>query len=166
MALTKEKKGEILIKLKDIFSNAESAVFVKFNGLSVLDTSEMRDALRAESVGYIVAKKTLIKRVLKDAGIEGELPVLEGEIAVAYSTDLTAPARGVFEFAKKFKENLAIAGGIFEGRYMSEAEMTEIASIPPLQTLYGMFVNIINSPIQRCAIALDQIAQSSEKQQA
>ena len=160
MALTKEKKGEILNKLKDIFSNAESAVFVKFRGLPVADTSEMRNALREEGVGYFVAKKTLIKRTLAEAGIEGDLPELEGEIAVAYSTDLTAPARGVFEFAKKFKENLAIVGGIFEGRYMNEVEMTEIASIPPLQTLYGMFVNIINSPIQRCAIALDQIAQS------
>lgn len=160
MALTKEKKGEILNKLKDIFSNSESAVFVKFNGLSVLDTGDMRNALREEGVGYLVAKKTLIKRTLAEAGIEGELPDLPGEIAVAYSTDLTAPARGVYEFAKKFKENLSIAGGVFEGRYMNEAEMTEIASIPPLQTLYGMFVNIINSPIQRCAIALDQIAQS------
>jgi len=160
MALTKEKKGEILNKLKDIFSNAESAVFVKFRGLPVADTSEMRNALREEGVGYFVAKKTLIKRTLAEAGIEGDLPELEGEIGVAYSTDLTAPARGVFEFAKKFKENLAIVGGIFEGRYMNEVEMTEIASIPPLQTLYGMFVNIINSPIQRCAIALDQIAQS------
>jgi large subunit ribosomal protein L10 len=160
MALTKEKKKEILTKLKDIFSNAESAVFVKFKGLNVLDTSQMRNALRAESVGYFVAKKTLIKRALQDTSIKGELPALPGEIAIAYSTDLTAPARGVFEFVKKFKENLAIAGGIFEGRYMNEIEMTEIASIPPLQTLYGMFVNIINSPIQRCAIALDQIAQS------
>jgi len=57
MALTKEKKGEILNKLKDIFSNAESAVFVKFRGLPVADTSEMRNALREEGVGYFVAKK-------------------------------------------------------------------------------------------------------------
>ena len=160
MALTREKKGEILNKLKDVFSNAESAVFVKFNGLTVADTSEMRNALKDEGVSYFVAKKTLIKNTLANAGIEGELPDISGEIAIAYSTDLTAPARGVFEFAKKFKDNVSIAGGIFEGRYMNEVEMTEIASIPPLQTLYGMFVNIINSPIQRCAIALDQIAQS------
>lgn len=160
MALTKEKKGEILNKLKDVFENAESAVFVKFRGLLVSDTEEMRNTLKNEGVSYFVAKKTLIKRTLAEAGIKGDLPELEGEIAIAYSTDLTASARGVYKFVKKFKENLAIAGGVFEGRYMNEAEMIEIASIPPLQTLYGMFVNIINSPIQRCAIALDQIAVS------
>lgn len=160
MALTREKKGEILNKLKDIFSDSESAVFVNFNGLSVFDTVDMRNALRQEDVKYFVAKKTLMKHALKDAGLKGEMPELTGEIAVAYGTDLTAPARGVNEFAKKFKDNIAIVGGIFEGRYMNKEEMTEIASIPPLQTLYGMFVNIINSPIQRCAIALDQIAVS------
>lgn len=160
MALTKEKKVEILSKLKDIFSNAESVVFVKFGGLAVSDTSNMRNILRGESVGYFVAKKTLIKRTLNEAGVKGDMPDLPGEIAIAYSSDLTSSARNIYEFAKKFKENIAIVGGVFEGRYMNETEMTEIASIPPLQTLYGMFVNVINSPIQRCVIALDQIAQS------
>jgi hypothetical protein len=43
---------------------------------------------------------------------------------------------------------------------MSASEMLGIATIPPLQTLRGMFVNIINSPIQRFAVVLDQIAAS------
>jgi len=37
--------------------------------------------------------------------------------------------------------------------------MNEIANIPSLDVLRGMFVNIINSPIQRTAIALGQIAE-------
>jgi|TARA_Y100000310_G_C20695695_1_gene825531 large subunit ribosomal protein L10 len=160
MALTKEKKKEILNKLKNIFDNSESAVFVNFKGLSVFDTAQMRSTLREENVGYFVAKKTLINKVLKEIGFKGEIPELTGEIALAYGTDLTAPARGIHEFAKKLKDNISITGGIFEGRYMNKEEMTEIASIPPLQSLYGMFVNIINSPIQRCAIVLDQIAKS------
>lgn len=84
MALTKEKKGEILKKLKDIFGNSESAVFVNFSGLSAFDTVDMRNALREESVGYFVAKKTLMKRVLKESGFKGEIPMLSGETAVAY----------------------------------------------------------------------------------
>jgi ribosomal protein L10 len=41
---------------------------------------------------------------------------------------------------------------------MDAAAMMSIATIPPLQTLRGMFVNLINSPIQRFAVVLDQIA--------
>ena len=160
MALTKEKKSEILNKLKTIFNDSKSVVFVNFKGFSVFDTAGMRNTLKGQDIGYLVAKKTLIKRTLSEAGIKGEFPELNGEIAIAYGTDLTAPAREINEFVKKFKDNIAIAGGIFEGRYMNKTEMAEIASIPSLKTLYGMFVNIINSPIQRCAIALDQIARS------
>jgi ribosomal protein L10 len=41
---------------------------------------------------------------------------------------------------------------------MNAEEMLGVATIPPLQTLRGMFVNLINSPIQRFAVALNQIA--------
>ena len=54
-------------------------------------------------------------------------------------------------------------GGVFEGKYMSREEMTAIAAIPPLKVLQGMFVNVINSPIQGLVMALDQI---SKKQAA
>jgi ribosomal protein L10 len=86
------------------------------------------------------------------------MPNLDGEIAVAYSTDAIAPAQNIKEFAEKFKNSVSIVGGVFQGVYKNQAEMTEIASIPPLQTLRGMFANVINSPIQGLVVALDAIA--------
>jgi large subunit ribosomal protein L10 len=83
---------------------------------------------------------------------------MPGQIAIAYGEDLLSPAREVFSFAKTHKDNISIVGGVFEGKYMNASEMMSIATIPPLQTLRGMFVNLINSPIQRFAVVLDQIA--------
>ena len=37
--------------------------------------------------------------------------------------------------------------------------MTEIASIPTLQVLRGVFVNVINSPIQGLVLGLNAIAE-------
>lgn len=158
MAITKEKKQQILEKLTGIKDASDSIVFVSFNGLSVGDSTAMRAKLREEGVGYFVAKKTLMKRAF-DGAFEGEMPELEGEIAVAYSEDAIAPAQNIKEFAGKFTDQVAIVGGVFQGVYKNREEMTEIASIPPLQTLRGMFVNVINSPIQGFAIALNQIAE-------
>jgi len=75
---------------------------------------------------------------------------------------LLSPARGVFEFQKKHKDQVSIIGGVFEGKYMNQSEMTEIATIPPRQVLLGQFVNLINSPIQGLVIALDGIADKKE----
>lgn len=158
MAISRAKKGEIVDKLKDALKGAKSLVFVNFHGLKVSEAGEMRRALKSEGVSYSVAKKTLTKRVLSEEKFSGEQPELSGELAVAWSEDLIAPARGVYGFQKKFPEGLKILGGVFEGKYMTQTEMEEIAMIPTLDVLRGKFVNIINSPIQRFAIALNQIA--------
>ena len=157
MSITKEKKKEIVSGLKNAIENSKSVVFVNFHGLSVLDSKNLRRALKLENVGYTVSRKTLINRVLDAEKIEGAKPELKGELALAYGEDLTAPARGVYEFQKKLAGKISIMGGIFEGKYMDMKEMTDMASIPSLQVLRGMFVNILNSPIQRFAIALNQV---------
>ncbi|MFZ1987841.1 MAG: 50S ribosomal protein L10 [Minisyncoccia bacterium] len=160
MAITKTKKQDIIAKLEDAFSRATSMVFVKFGKLSVADTSAMRKALKTEGTSYYVAKKTLIRRALASRGISGTLPELPGEIAVAWTeTDATAPARSIYEHGKKHKGSLSIMGGVFDGVFTDAVAMTAIATIPPVPVLRGMFVNVINSPIQQLVIALDQIAQ-------
>lgn len=164
MAITKAKKGEVVDKLKSAFKSAQSLVFVNFKGLTVGNTTDLRRTLKKEGVSYSVAKKTLTKRALDEQGYEGQMPELPGELSLAWGSpevkDLTAPAREVYAFVKKFPENLKILGGVFEGRYMSKSEIEGIATIPPTPVLRGMFVNIINSPIQRFAIALNEIAKS------
>jgi large subunit ribosomal protein L10 len=158
MAITKEKKQTILAKLDEIKNNSDSIVFVNFNQLGGNDTVAMRAKMTDEGVGYFVAKKTLIKRAF-DGAFEGEMPELEGEIAVAYSADAIAPAQNVKAFMGEYKDKVAIVGGVFQGVYKNQEEMTEIASIPALPVLRGMFVNVINSPIQGLVLGLNAIAE-------
>lgn len=157
MAITKAKKQDIAAKIQEAIKDAVSVVFVRFGKMTVADTTAMRRSLKGEGVGYYVAKKTLLKRVLTDAGYQGEIPALEGEVAIAWSKDdATVAARGIFEHSKKH-EGLSILGGVFEGAYLDAVGMKAIATIPPVPVLRGMFVNVINSPIQGLVIALDQI---------
>ncbi len=159
MARTKAQKKEIVEKLQTLMEGAKSLVFVNIHGLKIEAAMPMRRQLRRDGVGFFVAKKTLITRALDSKKYEGTIPELAGEIGFAYSTDLIAPARGVYEFQKKFKDSVAIVGGVFESKYMTKEEMMGIALIPSVDTLRGMFVNVINSPIQGLVVALDQIAQ-------
>src|SRR3989344_8097238 len=158
MAISKDKKVEVVEKLKKAFKDAKSLVFVNFRGLNVANATLMRCALKSEGVSYTVAKKTLTKLALEGEKFKGVEPALEGELALAWGEDLVARARGVYNFVKKFPENLKILGGVFEGRYITADAMIEIAKIPGLEILRGKFVNIINSPIQRVAVALSEIA--------
>lgn len=157
MAITKDKKTEILNKVKDAASK-NSVVFVNFHGLPVQETVAMRSKLRESDVSYLVAKKTLVKKAFEGSSITGELPELKGELAIAYGDDATSSAREIYNFQKEHKDAVSILGGVFESKFMSKSEMEEIAMIPSLHVLRGMFVNVINSPIQGLAVALQAIA--------
>jgi len=162
MAITKAKKSEVVAKVNDAVKDAASVVFVHFKGLSMEDTGAMRSELKKDGVSYLVAKKTLIRHALADKGYEGTMPELPGEIAIAWSQeDPTLAARDIYEHGKKHKDALTIVGGIYEGAYQDAVAMNAIATIPPLQVLRGMFVNVLNSPIQGLVIALNQIAEKS-----
>ncbi len=158
MAISKEKKKGILDKVKKIFDEAKTVVFVNFHGLSVKNATDLRQSLRKAEIGYFVAKKTLIRKVLEDKNLLGNMPVLEGEIGIAWGAEETAPAREVFSFGKKMEQGLKLVGGFFGGKLIGQKEIESIAMIPSKEVLRAQFVNLINSPIQRFVISLGQIA--------
>ncbi len=160
MALKKEKKVSIVSNLETELKDVQSVVFVKFDKLKVADANSLRRSLQKENIGYAVSKKTLLKRALGTKGIEGDMPELAGQIAVAYGTDLLAPAREVLVFQKGHKENISIVGGIFEGKYMDAGAMMSIATIPPREVLLAQIAYLLKSPIQRLAIGLNAVAQA------
>lgn len=157
MAINKAKKQDILVKLEALRDKSESIVFVHYKGLSVANTTAMRKELREKGVGYFVAKKTLMKLAFGDK-FTGTMPELDGEIAVAYSEDAIMPAQSIANFAANFKDNLSIVGGVFQGVFKNQEEMVAIAAIPPLDTLRGMFAQLINSPRQRFAVVLSEVS--------
>jgi len=158
MARTKVEKKEILEKLEKITREAQSMVFVNFHGVTVGNLTQVRRKLKAEKVGFFVSKKSLTRKAMDAKKFAGAMPELVGEVGIVYGEDMVAPAREIYEFQKKYKGNISILGGVFEGRFMSKGEMTDIAQIPSQDTLRAMFVNVINSPIQGLVMALSQIA--------
>lgn len=166
MPITRQKKEEIVSSLANIFDNAATTVFVHFHGLDVESEREMRSALKEEGVGYTVARKTLAKIAMDNTDVKGDIPSLEGELAFAFSSpekgedvDITAPARLIHNFGEKFGGAVSIMGGIFEREYTDKEKMGEIAQIPSLEVLRGMFANVINSPIQGLAVSLSALAE-------
>ena len=160
MAKTKKEKAVIIDKLADAFKSGASSVFVHFTKVSVKDESAMRRSLRNDGVSYFVAKKTLMRRALDSMDLKHDELPLEGEVAIAYGgADSTVASRLVHEWGTKLVGKLTILGGIFEGKLVGQAYMQEIATIPPMQVLRGMFVQLINSPRARFAVVLSKVAE-------
>lgn len=148
MAVTRAKKTEVLDRLKTDFQDMKSVVFAQFNGLSVKDMTGLRKKLREEDSTLYVAKKTLIRLILKEHGIN-EVPKtsMEGPIAVAISKkDEIAPAK-IIQGIAKTNEAVKICGGVVEGKLLDAAQMSEIAAIPSRNELYAKLVGSMQAPV-------------------
>ncbi len=155
--LQKSKKEEMVKDLEGVIKNSESVVFVNFHGLKVSDETKLRKSLREQGVNYKVSRKTLLKRALEGKA-EGEIPALPGEVAIAYSKDSTASPREIYNFQKTHNGMLSIIGGIFEGKFVDSVYMTELARIPSREVLLGKIAFLLKSPIQRLALAVNEVA--------
>ncbi len=160
MALTRAKKAELISSYTDAIKGAKSAVYVKFKGLSVADTSTLRGQLFSEKTHYTVVKKTLWKRATDANGIKGEAPVTGEELAVVYGEDLLTPARLSYEFSKIHKGTFTILGGIFDGSFKSQSEMLSIATIPPREVLLSQLAYLLKSPMTKLAVGLSEVAKT------
>ena len=146
-------------ELEGAIKDSKSLVFVNFHGLKVHDETKLRQDLRSGGVGYKVSRKTLLARALQGKA-EGEIPELGGEVAIAYSADETASPREVYNFQKSHKGVLQILGGIFAGKFVDGAYMTEIATIPSKEVLLSKLAFLMKSPMQRFAIAFSEVAKT------
>lgn len=168
MAVSKQQKVEILAKLVEQVKNAQSIGFAKTNTVTVAEFDALRADLRNVGATYTLAKKTLIKKAVKEAlNIDIEITDLPGQVGMVCSNeDAIAGLSKVNDFVKKHekKEKMLWVASIFEGVFQGETETKVIASMPSRETLLGRLVGSMKSPISALARFMDAAAKEVEVQ--
>src|SRR3989344_8900861 len=102
MPKTRQQKEQGVKTYTEKLERAKGLVFVNFDGLKVKDIEALRKQCRQQGIDYVVAKKTLMKRALAEAGIEGIDPKqFEKGVASVFSfDDEVAAAKVVGQFIK------------------------------------------------------------------
>ncbi len=164
MPKTKAQKTAILETLGDKISRMKSAVMFNYAGIEVKNLNKLRDKCRAEGIDYMVAKKTLLKKVLSDKGLTSAADQgFGGEIATLFSyDDEVAPARLVAAFAKE-NDKVKFAGGIFEGNFIDVTKVTELSKIPSRKELLAKVVGCLSNPMSGLARVINAIKEDKEK---
>jgi len=166
MAVSKQKKAEILSSLVEQVKNAKSIWFASTKGVTVAEFADLRKKLREVWASYTLAKKTLIVKAVKEAlDLDLNLADLEGQIGMVCSNDdAIAGLSKVNDFIKatekEQKMNWSIS--IFEGKLQDKAETKVIASMPSRETLLSRLVGSMKSPISSLARFFDAAAKDIE----
>lgn len=148
MPKTKTQKQEILKDLKDKLAKMKTVVFVNFSGIPVKELNELRNKAKEQNIDYAVAKKTLLKKALKESGYEKvNADNFSGEVATVFGfEDEVAPAKLVKDFMKA-QEKMKIIGAILEGDFVDEKKALALAALPSRPELLAKMVGSIAAPL-------------------
>ena len=147
MSANFEAKKVVVEAIKQKIHDAKSVVFVKFNGLTVAQDTELRREFRKNNVEYTVLKNTLIRRAFNDLGVTAFDDDLNGPTSVAFGADETGAAKVIVDAVKKYDDKVAIKCAYVEGNKVDEKGVKELAAMPSKEQLVAKMLGSLQAPI-------------------
>ncbi len=160
--MKREEKQQVIAQTSDVFKKAKLVIVVHNNGLTMEQTTALRNAIRADGASYKVVTNRLAKLALAGTPCESMADLLKGPTGIAYSEDEIAASRAVAKMAKD-SDKFEIIGGVMNGEKIDAAKVKQLASLPSLDGLRGKLVGLLQAPAGQLA----RLAKAySEKEQA
>ena len=157
MAISKDKKQQLVADLNEILSDAKMTVFAKYQGLSVSELQELRHLARENNVKIKVVKNRLVRVAMGEIAVykDTDTSALEGQLLYAISNDdEVAPAQVLAKFAKEHQA-LELKGACSaEGKSLNEQEVVELSKLPSKDQLIGQVVNMLTGTVNDVTNAL------------
>ncbi|MGG9972556.1 50S ribosomal protein L10 [Ferruginibacter sp. SUN002] len=157
--MTKQEKNEVIVALKEKFSQYNNFYVTDTESLTVAQVSQLRRHCFNKQVEMKVAKNTLIKKALESIDAEkyaGVYDSLHKVTALLFSENPKEPALILSGFrteSKSEKPELKAAfinGDVFVG----DNQLKALTKIKTKNELIGEVIGLLQSPIQRVLGAL------------
>lgn len=147
MAISKQKKHELVADYADNLARSEAVIFTDFRGLSVKAQGALRRQLWESESAFQVVKNSLLRRALEDAGMSVPEVALTGPTAVGYCF---SDAAGVVKILSDFSKDtgtLTFKGGLLGSRFVDAYDVERLASLPSREVLLSRVMGSMQSPL-------------------
>ena len=148
--MDRAQKKEAVAELKQTFNETSVVVVTRNLGLTVAQSTNLRNRMRDAGARYKVAKNKLALIALEGTTYAPLSELLTGPTALATSTDPVAAAKAVVEFAKT-NDRLEIVGGAMGETVLDVAGVKALAELPSLDQLRATIVGLIQAPATKIA---------------
>ena len=149
-----EAKKQVVEELAGKLKTAMSGVLVKYEGITVAEDTELRNALRKAGIEYSVMKNTLTGRACEMVGYGDIKQHLNGMTAIAISQDdAIAPAKIMKEYADKIP-TFEIKAGFVDGGLLDKAGVEALAATPSKEVLIAKMMGSLMSSLYGLAYVL------------
>ncbi len=173
MALTREKKAELLAKYETDLAKAPHAFVLGFQGVKVPQVTDLRQKVRDSGGTYLVVKNTLALRAVDGKALAALSEDFTGATAIAFTDgDVVALAKVLTQFAKDVPA-VQFKRAIVDGKAVAASQVKDIANLPSREELVSRLLFLLQSPISRLVrglaaitrelvVVVDQIAKQRE----
>ncbi len=150
MALTKDKKHEVVAQVSELLASSKLTVVAEYKGTTVKAIQTLRREAKGNGTKVSVIKNRLVIKALEssDTFKDIETGVFTGQLLYAFnSEDEVAPAQVLDTFAKS-NPNLQFVGAITaDGQFMSADDVKSLAGLPSKNELIAQVIATLQSPV-------------------
>jgi large subunit ribosomal protein L10 len=155
---SKAQKQKDLEALIEQFKNAQAAMVVGFQKMTVAKDQELRNQLREAGVAYEVVKNTLARRASEGTALEPAAEHFKGVTAVALSNgDPVGLSKAISKFTKANPDIFTFKAGVVEGKVVALQDVEAIASLPSKEELISKVMFLINCQAQRLVTVISAV---------
>jgi large subunit ribosomal protein L10 len=152
--MNRTEKHQTVDSLNQEFRSIQSLFLVDYNGLKVVDATELRKKVRDINGKYLVVKNTLALRAAQDTSVAQLKTHFQGPTAIVYHPkDVVGLAKLLLEVAKT-NSAVQFKAALIDGKVVPTSEIQAVASMPSREVLLGRLVAVLNAPLQRLATVL------------
>jgi len=150
MALTKDKKNEVVAEVTAALQTSKMTVVAKYQGTTVKAIQQLRRDARPGGTTLRVVKNRLLKQALQNVDNlkDADTSALSGQLLFAFNPeDEVAPAQALAMFAK-LNPNIEFVGAFSaQGKFLSAEEVTALAKLPSKDMLIAQVLATLTSPV-------------------
>lgn len=151
MAVTKERKQEIVATYQDWIGKSQAVFLTEYTGLSVKDIDALRAKIREVGGEFHIIKNTLGKLAFEGVGYEVPQSYFLGSTAAGFAfEDAASMAKALADFGKS-AESLKLKGGYLESRIVNIEEIKSLAELPPLPVVQAQLLGTLMAPANQLA---------------
>jgi large subunit ribosomal protein L10 len=157
MALSKDKKQQVVSQVAELLNESKLTVVAKYEGTGVKALQQLRREARQSGTQVKVVKNRLVIQALKttDTFKDTDTAALEGMLLYAFnSQDEVAPAQNLHQFAKQHPTLQFVGGITADGQFIPVDDVKALANLPSKDQLRGMLVGTIGAPLSGFANVL------------
>ncbi|HYG28888.1 MAG TPA: 50S ribosomal protein L10 [Allosphingosinicella sp.] len=153
--MDRAQKAEQVAALKQTFSEANVVVVTRNLGLTVAQSTALRNRMRDAGARFKVTKNTLTLIALEGTPYAPISDLLTGPTALATSDDPVAAAKVAVDFAKT-TDRFEIVGGAMGDTVLDLAGVRALAELPSLDELRARIVGLIQAPATKIARTINE----------